>query len=236
MTTQQQPTTPLRVSLATLRKHGAPPPREPCGLVGEHVRLRPITPEDYPMIYRAETSGPHAWRGRFRGQTMSPQQHATTLTSPDQFIVQTVDGRDVGFVIAYAISQPDRHLTVGCWRLDDAKQEKVEYSGTDGSQEIIVPASAMMQGIVLFLQHLFESYALARIYFEVPEYNLDQIGGGMAEFCTRVGHKPDHKFLDNRWWFEDTYELTREAFMVDWIQDAIRRGTDIGKAREVASR
>lgn len=222
MTTQQAP---VRVSLSALQKHVNRP--APMGLEGEHVRLRVTLPEDHAAMYAKEVLGPNAWRWRFRGQPVSFAQYEEMVSKVwEQYIVQDVaTGRDLGIVMAYMYAPTDRHCEMAAFRLDEDKQVK------DLVPDIPVAASPMMQGMALFFQHLFETYGLQKIYLRVGEFNVEQIEGGLTHFCAHEGRKEKHVFANGRWYFEDTYALYADAFQEPWIQDAIRRATDIGKLR-----
>ena len=66
-------------------------------------------------------------------------------------------------------------------------------------------------GTGLLIDHAFDLWNLRKIYFEVPEYNLDQLGG-LAKLTVEEGRLRDHEEMHGRHWDHFIYALYQERW------------------------
>jgi hypothetical protein len=159
-----------------------PPLRPPRGQVASaRVRLEPLVPDDPAVmgdLYRAALDPGSSYRWRFRGATPSPQEFGALLF--DGVHCQLVARHPVshellGLVVAYDYQPEPGHVKVGFLRTAAA--------ALDGS---------MVEAMFLFVDHLFRTFALRKVYAEVPEYNLDLVAGLPPGLLTQEAVLPEH--------------------------------------------
>ena len=159
-------------------------------LLGRHVYLRPVMPGDYGLIQAMETSGPHATRWRFRGETPSPDRWAQTLWTgvwAQHLVVRGADDMPLGLVFAYRASQLDRHCYFAALSFSAGREPLMTF------------------GVALFLDYLFQAGNFRVAYAEVPAYNLDQFGSAIGRYCDVEGQLRDYVLWEGRYW--DMYVL-----------------------------
>jgi RimJ/RimL family protein N-acetyltransferase len=79
----------------------------------------------------------------------------------------------------------------------------------DGSGE---RTGLALEGMGLLIGYLFETFALRRVYVEVPEFNLPQFGRQIERFAELEGRYRDHVHLADRYWDLLTYAIDRNRW------------------------
>lgn len=79
------------------------------------------------------------------------------------------------------------------------------------------------EGMVLFLDHLFDTMTFRKLYAEVPGYNEDLLNLGAVGLFREEGRSIEHDFHQGRWWDRIIYALWRD----DWkeFSNALRGTT-----------
>lgn len=157
-------------------------------LVGRRVRLRALNPADYELLRRVELS-PHLlqrWRNRGATPAMADWVRSVEQTALAQFLV--VDDRDgtekwVGLVSVY---NPDFQHGL-------AYLAVTKLSDPDHSTKVI-------EGSILFLNHVFRTWPFRKLYLETPQYNLDQFASGSGRLLEEEARLRDHWYYDGRYY------------------------------------
>jgi RimJ/RimL family protein N-acetyltransferase len=170
---------------------------EPPPLEGRHVELRPITPEDYHWLQRAELSSELAMRWRFRGATPGPEQWAQAIWTGAlaQFLViERRTGEPAGLVAIYRANFQHGHAALGAARFASAK------------------SPVMILGIALFLRYVFACWNFRKLYLELPEYNYSQFASGLGRIFEIEGRLREHNYFDGRLWDELLLAIYRDSW------------------------
>ncbi len=152
------------------RAHGRRPTR------GAHhpgtstrVRLRPLLDEDLTALYLASFDPATSSAWRYRGRTLPPDEFVATIADGvrAQYVVELVDtGTAVGLVSAYDHHASGLHCKVAFLRVGPR---------TPGS------GGAVIEAMLLFITHLFDTFPYRKIFAEVPSYNLGLFAEGFAQ-------------------------------------------------------
>ena len=155
-------------------------------------------PEDHAMLRAIEVGSEIAPRWRFRGTTPGPEQwlQSTWSNALAQFIIAAADsGRPVGLVALY-----DTDFRDGVGSIAATK-----FSLDDRSLLVIC-------GTLLFLEYVFSNWRLRKLYFDVPEFNLDQFDSALRDALEVEGRLKEHLYAAGRYWDRYTLALTRERW------------------------
>lgn len=194
------------VELSDPRQSGASdrPPRGSYQSPG--TRLRPLNPVDIDSLYHASLDPRSSHRWRFRGRTPSPSDFHRALFGPEvlcQYIVTEIGSENgVGLVVAYDADLTASHVRVALQRLPDA-----ETSSTS--------KGLMIEGFFVFAQYLFDHFDFAKLYMEVPEYNMSLFDMGPSSMLTIEGRLRNHFYYGDRLWdfyYLALYRTTWESF------------------------
>jgi len=146
----------------------------------EPPRLVPMTAADEPAALRLHTEGGALTRYRLRGTTPSPEQFHRFLW--DQVLVQhlVVAGTEViGMVTAFEADHRNRHAHVAA---------------------IAAPAhrstGLVPWALLRFVDELFATFDLRKLYAEVLEPNLAAFGSGLDRRFAIEGRLRGHEYVD----------------------------------------
>ena len=167
---------------------------------GSRVLLRPISREDYPLLFkwRSDTTSLHLWSTHRR--VISFEQFAAGLEALLQecvffLVVERMTGREVGFVHTYSASPED-----GFTHFILYADESVRGTG------LVVEAS------ILFGDYLFKFFSLRKLYAEVYEFNQQSIDALTSAGFVHEGTLKQHFWYLDRYWDMYQYALYRS----DW--------------------
>lgn len=157
--------------------------RKPDGVV-----LRPVGSQDYEAIYLASVDPAAGFRWRFKGETPSPDDILGTLWNGvhAQFIVcRRGSDTPVGLVVAYQAALSNGTVYVAFQSLDRSAP------GAGG---------ATFEGMVAFIDFLFRSWPLRKLYAEVPGYNAVGVWGGDQGLFREEGRLRECEYQAGAWW------------------------------------
>jgi RimJ/RimL family protein N-acetyltransferase len=171
------------------------------------VYLRPVEERDYAGLYRASIEPGSAFRWRYRGATPSIERFVAGLHEGVlvQHMVQAIDGPTVGLVVCYQASMESRTAYFGLLRTAETSQE-----------------GRMFEGLMLFLQFLFDTWDFRKLYAEVPEFNFDGLLSPTPRGIDIEGIQRQHLFHEGRWWDQYLIALWRERWDAEvetWFGD-----------------
>lgn len=190
-------------------------PRKRGSYMSADATLRPIVEQDVSALYLAALDPRSGHRWRYRGRTPSPDAFRRSLFGEGvlaQFAVVSLEDRSraVGLVSAYSADIASGHCYVAFQRADPGRSP----SPTRG---------LMIEGILIFIQYLFDHFNLFKIYLEIPEYNLDLVIGGATSILQLEGRLAKHYYYGERRWDQYIYALYKDAwdeiaslFRADW--------------------
>jgi RimJ/RimL family protein N-acetyltransferase/aryl carrier-like protein len=158
-------------------------------LVTPALRLTPIEPDDIGFLYTLATAPETSFRWRYRGAPPQFERFVDELWG--QVLVQYVarraeDHQPVGHVVAYAATQGLRHAYIGA-------VFHPPYAGT----------GLAAQAVSLFVNYLFHTFPLRKLYLEVPGFNWPQVQSGAGRLFQVEGILRDHDYYAGRSW--DSY-------------------------------
>lgn len=172
---------------------------EPPALAGSKVRLRNVLPHDLEYLYELATNNAHGFRWRYRGQLPRFSTFVEHLMrdSLSDFQVVTPNGTRAGYVVAYGSDSTSGHV----------------YIGTIMDRPYVATGMGV-QATLLFLEYLFATWPFHKVYFEVPEYNLDWISKSVRGFLQQEGVLREHLWYGDRRWNVGIYAVYRS----DWYE------------------
>lgn len=168
----------------------------------QRVQLRPLLPSDMPAFYAAGTDPDRGYRWVFRGATPSLQVFAERLTraSLAQFAVERTDSRVlVGLVDAYDASLADGHAKLSILSVRPSGLGK----GTYGE---------ILEGTLLFIDYLFATFDLHKLYAEIPGFNWPQFSSLADELFVVEGVLRAHDYHQGKHWDRVFIALYRERW------------------------
>lgn len=162
------------------------------------VWLRPIEPADYGPLRRYELSLTLGPRWRHRGTTPSPEAMVQSLWSGvlAQYLVQTsLRPEPVGLVTAYGADLQSGTVWVAGARFDDQ-----------------LHPSAFVLGARRFIDHLFDTWPLRKLYAEVLEPNLAGVGRGAFDLFETEGVLREHAYVGGTYVHQHLLALRRATW------------------------
>lgn len=171
-----------------------------ASLTGARVSLRPISREDYPLMFawRSDVGSLHLWSTQRR--IISFEQFAAGMEQLLQecvlfLITERTTGNAVGFVHTYGASPEDGFTHFLLFADEDVR-------GT----------GLVVEAAILFGEYLFTFFALRKLYAEVYEFNQFSIATLESAGFTREGVLREHLWFRDRYWDMYQYALYRK----DW--------------------
>jgi RimJ/RimL family protein N-acetyltransferase len=160
-----------------------------------HVSLRPLDASDTGWLHRASMDPEVLFSWRFRGATPAPEAFARTLFQGvlAQFVVDGTGStrRPIGHVSAYNA---------------DLHGGTVFFAVT--AFPPFLDTGFAIEGSLLFLNYLFSTWRLRKIYIETTEEGLDQFRSG-AEILHEEGRLVEHEYFNGRYIDRLTYAMYR---------------------------
>lgn len=169
-----------------------------ASLTARGVVLQPITESDYPGLRRLELGERMLHHWRFGGHTPSPERYAQILWDGvySQYIIveRSEQARPVGFVMLY-----DVDLVHG-WG----------YLGAARFMDGVMGSALFIEGFAAFLDLSFKLAPLRKVYFEVPEYNLDTFQSAIGPLLEVEGVLREHRFFASQLWDVHVLAIRRD--------------------------
>ena len=157
-----------------------PPLRTP------NLQLTPVTAENFPFLYALAIDEEVGYRWRFRGSIPSPEdfQKAFWQGTLTQFVVNmTSAAESIGHVVCYAYEPGHQHAFVG-----------MVFAPP------VLGTGLPLEAASCFLNYLFNTWNLRKLYFEVPEFNYPQFASGAGRYFHEEGRLRQHEFYAGRYW------------------------------------
>lgn len=156
-------------------------------LATKTLRLLPVLPDDVGQLYGLVTRPDTCFRWRYRGVPPAVERFAENLWAHVlvQFTVRSIQTNElVGMVMAYNADRVAmRYLYVGV-------VFSPQYAGTGAAAQISA----------VFIDYLFHTLPLHKIYLEVPGFNWPQMQSGEGKLFTVEGILHDHDSYAGQAW------------------------------------
>lgn len=168
---------------------------------GRWTYLRPVFRGDYDLFYAVDASPQDGPMFRNRGIAVPPEEYGHSLWAGvlAQFVVCRKTTKDVvGLTTAYGADFRNGHCRVAGLILP-------KYRGL----------AWPMEGFLTFHRWLFEVFPFRKLYGEVPEFNLPQIGRALGRGVVEEGRLKEHEYYRGRYWDLVTVALYRDAITGD---------------------
>lgn len=81
--------------------------------------------------------------------------------------------------------------------------------------------TVLMGGLVLLIEHLFRGWPFRKLYFECPEYNLEQFASAVPKILTEEARFREYVYYNERYWDLLMLSLTRETWKLQrekWLR------------------
>lgn len=160
--------------------------------------MRPILPADHEQLYFAALEPSNGYRWRYRGRTPSIGEFVSGLSAGSlaEFVfASTTDNRLVAYCVAYEYDANAAHCTFAVQRLDFGAHHD----------------TCVIEAVGLFLNYLFETFSLRKVFADIPEYNFPSFGLLPGVF-RREGEKADYYWYGGRHWSEITISTSRDEW------------------------
>ena len=174
---------------------------------GRRVVLRPVLSRDFEPLYLLATTGENGLRWRFRGATPSPDQFGRQLwdTVLAQFVVQR---RDTGELLGL----------VGLYNANLSARQCYAFAL---AAPTVVGTGRVLEGLILLLEIGFATWDFRKVYFEVPEFNLEQFRSA-RRYLTEEGRLKEHDYMLGRYWDLVFLSVSKERWTCPDLQRLVR--------------
>ncbi len=181
------------------------------------ISLRPFNENtDFEWYYRLSTSLDSLLRWRFYGSPPTREQFAQLINVSVhcQFVAEIKNGNSnidprIGVVVSYNYDNVNN----------------VTYLG------VITNQKKRPLGIVIstiFIEYLFNTWPLRKIYLEMPEFNVTNIKSGIDRFFVEESRLKNHFYSLNKYHDYLTFAIYKEDFFESFqVQKILNRYRDI---------
>jgi RimJ/RimL family protein N-acetyltransferase len=189
---------PATTELGTASRRVEPP--EPSGvrLVGRHVGLQAVRPQDYDLLRSVELGEDLAPLWRHQGSTPSPERWVEGLWNGvlAQFIaVGLARNEPIGLVSAYNVDFRHRYGFLGAAKFDMKRRSPL-----------------FLEGVALFIDYAFTCWDLRKLYLEASALSLAEFGSGINFMFEEEGRLRAHRYFGGKYWDQYLLALYRETW------------------------
>ncbi len=188
----------VRALLETSTNGSPPPAFDLASYVSETVFMRPLLPQDHEQLYFAALEPQNSYRWRYRGQTISFREFSESLSQGvlAQFAFASTNNSGlVAFCSSYNYDPAAQHCSFAVQRLD--------FEDTADT--------AVIESAGLFLNYLFRTFNLRKVFAEIPEYNMPAFGV-LPDVFEIEGRRGDFYWHAGRFWAEVTISTARDVW------------------------
>jgi len=171
-------------------------PIEGASRTGRWVQLVPVTVQSVGFLYALAIDEKNGFRWRLNGTvpTIEAFHESLWLGVLAQFlVVERSSGNLIGTVAAYQADLNGGHAYIAA-------------SMSDGVSDTGIGIEA----VLVFVNFLFATWRLRKLYLDIPEFNLDQIGSGLGSILHEEGRLVGHTYYGGRFWDRVTLAIYHE--------------------------
>jgi RimJ/RimL family protein N-acetyltransferase len=167
--------------------------------MGRWVSLVPIAPQYMEFLYQLATNEENGFRWLLAGMVPPAdvfQQNLWKGVMTQFVVVVRSNSAPIGVVIAY-----NPEINHG-----------FAYLGADFAPHV-QGAGIAIEAVELFVEYMFSTYNLRKLYLEVPEYNLGAMVNGVGGILREEGILREHTYYRGRYWDRHLLALYRDQFL-----------------------
>lgn len=184
---------------------------EPLSMIGDRVQLRPLDPSDYPSLYWIENDPALPASMRRFPESTPPESFGTSLwaNANTQFaILSTADSTLIGVASLQSVNARSGHGRLHLLVRPDLLAEKWPW-----------------EAMGIFLDHIFVTHPLRKVYFDVVESMFGLFAGGAGRVFVVEANLVEHQWGEGRW-----QDMLMLAFHREhWMTLANRVRSDLGE-------
>lgn len=195
---------PQQLQTADFQASGVPVDVPAPHLEGRHVRLRPVTPEDYEALFLMATDPEVTFRWRARGNVPSPSDFAAGLWG-DSLVNFVVEPREGGALLGH-VSCGGAQFRDGFAHIAMAARPQWFRSGI------------ILEGAALLVDYLFALYPFRKLYMESVAYNFEYLRAGVGTFFEVEAQFRQHVWYHDRYWDQYVLAIFRERWQQARLQ------------------
>jgi RimJ/RimL family protein N-acetyltransferase len=158
--------------------------------------LKAVDDQDLVLLRSAELAWDIGVRWRHHGTHPSPatyQQQFWDGVLAAFLVIRRRDRSPVGMVVLYNADFANARAFVGCF----------QFAGVN-------ERGLTVEALISVVRYGFYAWPFRKLYFEVPEYNLDQFRRTAARHLRQEGALSDYWYLDGCWWDHVFFSVDRE--------------------------
>ncbi len=185
---------------------------------GRWVSLVPIGPQYMEFLYQLATNEENGFRWLLAG-TVPPaevfQQNLWKGVLAQFVVVVRSSSAPIGIVVAYNAELNHRFA----------------YLGADFAPNVQGIGIAI-EAAELFVDYIFATYNLRKLYLEVPEYNLGSMAYGVGGILKEEGVLRGHTYFRGQYWDRHLLALYRDEFLSSHRTPLSRRRSISPRSRQ----
>lgn len=170
---------------------------------GLRVALRALRSEDHSLIIELEDHPANIRRWRYGGRTPSLEARLGPAGSNGIFlqllVIEKASLRPVGMVVGYDPDFSNGYCSMAALSVPG-------YQST----------GLLFEGGALFLNYIFTTWPLRKVYAESTSFNLEQFESITHSLFSVEGRLIDHVYLQGQYWDKLILALTRQTFEGRW--------------------
>lgn len=180
-------------------------------LASKRTRLRPVENSDLPALYAFATHEKTFWRWRFNG--VVPTMDAFVRNIATGVLVQyAVLARQVEAGPAQGGAQNPLVGLVVAYNAD--LRNGTTYLATLATEHLM-GRGVIMEASFVFMDYLFTTWPLRKIYSEVLSFNYEQFRSGVGRNFQEQGRLREHYYMGGRRWDQYVIAVDRDRFYED---------------------
>lgn len=159
--------------------------------------LHPVTQDDLSFLYELAIGARSGARWRYRGRVPAPEAFREAFWSGvlTQLLLRwKLTGEPMGLVVCYDHNAEDGYASLAAHVADKWVGRGEAY-----------------HGVLAFAHHIFNCWAVRKLYLEVPQPNLPAVERHLGTLLVEEGVLRQHDFSGGQYWDKHILALYREA-------------------------
>jgi hypothetical protein len=171
----------------------------PAATSSRYVYLKPVSPEDYGFLRRMDLREGLGARWRFRGGTPGMEQwvQGNQGVLAHFLVMRARDHAPLGVTAVYQHNFQDQHAYLASASFQPENRSPL-----------------LLMGVALFIEYVFTCWPFRKLYLELPEFNVVQVGRGLGRLFVEEGRLREHMYYDGQFWDKLILALYRSTWEV----------------------
>jgi len=167
-------------------------------IAGQSVRLRPVIPDDYPVLSRWCFTHKtfHYLARRMEARLFSESGSGLETILAGSMVLMIVDRayNPMGYAVLFDVNPRDRHMHLDVFTMPQC------------------PATVRMEAWLLLLDHVLAWFPVEKVYRQLPEFASSEYPIAMSMGFEEEGFLRDVLWFGDRFWGIHTLALSRERW------------------------